>query len=359
MHSLRFTIYCTWGIWLLGLVLLEVGLVRTRAQIQPRVDLTSVEFRNRFLGTYGTLGEFEPKITQEESKLLTSILEDITNHPNQAYSKLSSSVTSHSSAALDYVLGNLKFQLSDEQAAVGHYQSALDKFPDFRRAQQNLGYALVQQDQFKEGRKHLLRAVELGAMSGELMGVIAFTHWQDSQYAATEAAYRQALLFDARRSDWKLGLALSVTQQGRDSEAIAIYDELITLDSQNTDYWLAQADIFLKQNNEEAALSNYEMARRLGASNPSMLVNLASLYLNQGLTKRAVDIFTSITPKLDNPLWNRTLNALEIIMSQDQWESAEVLWVRLDQVKPAEFPQNLHHHWNRLSAWRALKKESF
>ena len=341
------------------LFLFKMGGSQGLAQPQPSVDFNSTEFRNRFLGTYGILGELEPKITQEESKLLKATLDDIGNNPGLAYNKLVASVTSNSSAALDYVLGNLKFQSGDERVATNHYESALRKFPDFRRAHQNLGYALVRQDQFKNGREHLLRAVELGAMDGELMGVIAFTHWHEENYASTEAAYRRALLFNAKRADWKLGLALSVARQDRDSEAIAIYNELIELNPKNQDYWLAQADIYLRQNKEEAALSNYEMARRLGASNPSMLANLASLYLNQGLTERAVNIFTSLTSTMSDSLWNRTLNALEIIMSQDEWDWAEKLWAHLNQKNPASLSQNLNQHWNRLSAWRSLHQESY
>ena len=359
MHSIRLFAVRSVGLWLTIFVLFSLGSMDGQSQLQPSVDFSSTEFKNRFTGTYGTLGELEPKITQDESKLLKSILEDIGTNPTQAYSKLSVAVNSNSSAALDYVLGNLKFQSADERSAVSHYESALRKFPDFRRAHQNLGYALVRQDQFKKGRDHLLRAVELGAMSGELMGVIAYTHWNEEQYAATEAAYRQALLFNAKRVDWKLGLALSVARQGRDPEAIAIYDELIELEPKNQDYWLAQADIYLRQNNEEAALMNYEMAKRLGATKPSVIANLASLYLNQGLIERAVSHFISLKSPMSDTLWNRTLNGLEIIMTQEEWTLAESLWVHLNQLNTNSLSQKLNQQWKRLSAWRALHQESY
>ncbi len=359
MHSIHLIAVRSGGLWLAICVLLNLGSVDGQSQPQPSVDFSSAEFRNRFMDTYGTLGELEPKITQEESKLLKSILEDIGANPTQAYLKLSAAVNNNSSAALDYVLGNLKFQSGDERSAATHYQSALRKFPDFRRAHQNLGYALVRQDLFTKGQDHLLRAVELGAMDGELMGVIAFTHWNEEQYAASEAAYRQALLFNAKRADWKLGLALSVTRQGRDTEAIAIYDELIELEPKNHDYWLAQADIYLRQNEEEAALMNYEMARRLGATNPSVIANLASLYLNQGLLERSVSIFTSLKSPMTDTLWSRSLNGLEIIMSQDEWTLAEMFWAHLNKLNSNSLTQKLNQKWNRLSAWRALHQESY
>ena len=103
----------------------------------------SEEFINKFMATYGVKSEVEPKINAEEKKLFNDLIPVIQQDPDMAISILQGRINAQSSAALEFTLGNLYAQTSNNLKAVNQYRAAIKKFPDFQRAHMNLGICLL------------------------------------------------------------------------------------------------------------------------------------------------------------------------------------------------------------------------
>ena len=180
--------------------------------------LQDPEWRKRFLGSYGFLSGAEPQIKQQELELLREVVDLMKVNLPAATSRLQAAASPESSAALDFILANLHFQSGAMPEAKAAYESAVTKFPDFRRAHKNYGLLLVQEQDFENGAKHLARAVELGDRGGRNYGLLGYCYMNlDHPYAA-EAAYRNALLQDPTSRDWKLGLARTLLAMSKQAE---------------------------------------------------------------------------------------------------------------------------------------------
>ena len=76
-----------------------------------------------FLGTYGVLGQVEPKISTEEQVVLKNLIEILkTGDKNLAIQTLLPAVTPTGSAALDFTLGNLYFETGNLDDAIRYYR---------------------------------------------------------------------------------------------------------------------------------------------------------------------------------------------------------------------------------------------
>ena len=116
-------------------------------------------WQKRFLGSYGFLSGAEPQINATELEMLREVIELMKTNPSAAAAVLKQQTGENSSAALDIILANLEFQQGELADAKKHYRSALEKFPDFRRAHKNLGLLLVQESDFDDALEHLSRAI--------------------------------------------------------------------------------------------------------------------------------------------------------------------------------------------------------
>ena len=120
-----------------------------------------------FLGTYGVIGPVEPKISTEEQVVLKNLIEILKTGDKQlAVNTLLPAITPESSAALDFTLANLYFELGELDNAIQYYRSSLNKEADFLRAHKNLGILLVQKGQFPDAIGPLSKTLNLGNPDG-------------------------------------------------------------------------------------------------------------------------------------------------------------------------------------------------
>jgi len=135
----------------------------TFAPVPATNELASIwhdpEFTRRLIGSYGFASDAEPRMTPEElaayrDKIVPLLRED----PKKAIGPLEALVKPSASAVFDFTLGNVYFQNDDLTNAVKHFEAALAKFPDYRRAQKNLAFALVRDGTYAEAIKPLTRA---------------------------------------------------------------------------------------------------------------------------------------------------------------------------------------------------------
>jgi tetratricopeptide (TPR) repeat protein len=256
--------------------------------------LDDPEWRGRFLGSYGFLSGVEPEIRPDELALLREVIDLMKVNPRAAATMLGAQVTPQSSAALDFILANLYFQNGQIPEAAIQYQQALTKFPDFRRAHKNAGLLILQTGDFAGSLEHLTRAVELGDRDARTYGLIGYAYLNTENFLAAEQAYRNAVFYDPKSRDWKLGLARSLQALQKHEEAVAHFASLIDENPDDVVAWKGQANAYLELDQPLAAAVNLEALRALGEADSQSLVLLGDIYMKEGMPDLARDAYLEV-----------------------------------------------------------------
>jgi len=325
---------------LLLLSLLSSLLLLSGASAPIRADFTigdgksvfaDPEWQKRFLGSYGFLSGVEPEIANTELELLREIIELMKANPQAAMTRLRAEVGANSSAAIDFILANLEFQTGELDAAIGHYESALEKFPDFRRAHKNLGLLRVQRGEFPKALEHLSRAVELGDRDGRNFGLMGYCYVQVGNYLAAEQAYRSAILQEPDTRDWKDGLARSLLAMEKYREAASLFGSLIDENPEDTTAWLLQANAWIGLEEHEKAAVNLEAVRALGKADANHLVLLGDIYMNEGATGLARDAYlAAIQLDSDGKHFRAAVGAADLLIRASALDEAAAVLDSID-----------------------------
>ncbi len=323
--------------FLLFLLVLPIamGLPARPTEGAPALDeafLNDPEWRKRFLGSYGFLSGAEPQVQPAELESLREVLELMKANPRAATVRLQQQVSPESSAALDFILANLEFQSGQLDSAQKNYESALRKFPDFRRAHKNLGLLLVQRSDCASGLEHLTKAVELGDRDGRNFGLIGFCYIDRGDPLAADAAYRNAILQEPGTRDWKLGLAQALISMERHREAIALFDALLEENPADSTAWLLQANAYVGVDQPLAAAVNLEAVRGMGAAQSSSLVLLGDIYMNTGMPDLAQGAYLEVIERDEAAAdFSTAYRAAELLVRGRSYDEAQALLRAIDE----------------------------
>jgi len=284
------------------------------------------EFVERFLGTYATLANSEPRIKEEERPLLGELSTLIQNDPAAALVLLNDSLGANSSATMLFVRGNLYFQSNQLRQAASDYSEAIKRFADFRRAHQNLGLIRLQEGNFAAAVTSLGRAIELGESSSRTFGLLGFCHFNLEDYVAAENAYRQALMLDPENKDWALGLAQSLMSLEDFGSAGSLMEGLLKLDPTNTDYWLFLVNVNINLEDPQKAAEILELLRLRGQATSSNLELLGNIYLNQEDFGLALEVYEEmLSDPAARPQPDVPINVSSILVRYGAADQAKVL----------------------------------
>jgi tetratricopeptide (TPR) repeat protein len=292
-----------------------------------RAIVRDPEWQARFLGSYGFLSGAEPDIGTGELEMLREVVELMKVDTRAAQAMLVQGVSPDSSAALDFILANLEFQNGELEPARKHYESAIAKFPDFRRAHKNLGLLLVQGEKFPEAIAHLSKAVELGDRDGHNFGLLGYCHIQRENHLAAEEAYRNAILQEPEVRDWQVGLAQSLLAMQKYREAVALFDSLLAQNPDDPTIWTLQANSYIGLDRPMDAAVNLEAVRALGKAQGSTLVLLGDIYMNEGMVDLAKDAYLEAIDKdAEGSGFQTAYRAAELLIrTQAYGEAGEIL----------------------------------
>lgn len=256
----------------------------------------------KFVGSYGVISSVEPKISADETELFKKFAEQMKTDPNAATALIRGAMKSDGShnAQIDFVMGNLNFQAGRVDEAIKNYTEAIRKFPDFRRAHNNLGIILAQRGQYKEAITHLAKTVENGGGDSVTWGLMAYGYLEQNLYLSAEIAYRNALIFEPDNTDWILGLSKSLLESRKFDEAVLLLDDMLKSQPTNADLWLFQANGYLGKGDVNRAAANLEIVRRLGKIQPEMLARLGDLYAGTGAHDLALSAYQEALAKNPN-----------------------------------------------------------
>ena len=256
--------------------------------------LSDPEWQKHFLGSYGFLSGAEPDLRPSEFEILREVIDLMKVNSKAAAAMLVQRKSPDSSAAVDFILANLQFQNGELAGAAASYEEALKKFPDFRRAEKNLGLLRVQMNQLDQAARHLARAIELGDRDGRTYGLLGYSYVNLGNDLAAEAAYQNAVLAQPDVKDWQLGLARALLAMDKNKEVAALFAALIEKDPGDATLWMLQANAFLGLDQPRKAAVNLEAVRMLGEADIASLVLLGDIYMNEGNADLAKDAYLAV-----------------------------------------------------------------
>ncbi len=306
---------------------------------------SSAYFKKRFLASYGVNEAIEPVLDQSDRPLYERVLPLIEKNPQQAYDMLRREVNRDSNAAFDFLLGSLAYQIDRLDDSKAWMESAVRKFPSFRRAWLTLSLVLVRQDQFKQAIPPLLKVISLGGGDAQSYGLLAYAWLSEEKYQSALAAYQQALMFDANSKDFRRGLAHCLLMTEQHERAAALFDELIADFPEDADSWLYQANAWLALQQYPRAVGNLEIVRSLGKASSDSLYLLGDLYLREDIPQLALQAYSDAVKKSSEPQMNTSLRALNYFVERLYLDEADSLITLIKQrgatVKSAEWQESL------------------
>lgn len=288
------------------------------------------EFARRLAGSYGFLSEAEPKMLPEEHHFYTNKIRPLLQEDQKkAIPLLESRVKPGASAQFDYLLGTLYFQNEDLTNAVKHFEGALAKFPDFRRAQKNLAFALVRDGKYVDAIKPLLRTLALGGADGKVYGLLGFAYMNQGRHVSAEGAYRQSLVFEPDNVDFKLGLVKCSVATANYDHALALLDELLQQYPERDALWTLHANIYIQKEQPAKAAVSLEMLRRLGKATSQNLYLLGDLYMAQEARELALSSYIEALDKDAGQNPAKALRPAQILVSRGAWNEARNLFAKV------------------------------
>jgi len=289
------------------------------------------DFKRRLMGSYGFASEAEPKMQPEELETYRKVVVPaLTNSdPKKVIAALQGLTGPKASAVFDFTLGNVYFQNEDLTNAVKHFEEALVKFPDYRRAQKNLAFALVRDGKYAEAIKPLTRTITLGGADGKVFGLLGFACMSQGRNISAEAAYRQALVYEPENLDFKLGLVKSSIGTGNYDYALSLIDELIKQYPERDNLWTLQANLYIQKEQPAKAAISLELLRRLGKAVPQSLYLLGDLYMAQESRDLALGAYLEAMDKDGGQNPAKALRPAQILVSRGAWDEARQLFVKM------------------------------
>lgn len=288
------------------------------------------DFARRLIGSYGFASDAEPRMKPEEQafyrdKIVPLLRED----PKKAIPAIESQIKPGASAIFDFTLGNVYFQNDDLTNAVKHFEAALAKFPDYRRAQKNLAFALMRDGKYKEAIQPLTRTITLNGGDGKVFGLLGFAYLNQGRYVSAEGAYQQATVFEPENVDYKLGLVKCAVATSNYDHALALLDELIEQAPDRDNLWTLQANVFIQKEQPSKAAISLEILRRRGKATPQNLFLLGDLYMTQEARDLALSAYLEAIEKDGGQNTAKALNAAQILVSRGAWDEARKLFARI------------------------------
>ncbi|MDK2964112.1 MAG: hypothetical protein PWQ29_1506 [Verrucomicrobiota bacterium] len=323
---------------------------KTAAPITPAADspMTAPElkiwndpaFKKQFAQSYIAETEIEPRVTSVERDQMQKVLDLIgEDKMDEAARLLEKQRGEASSAVFDFTLANIYFQQEKLTEAAAAYETAVKKYPKFRRAWRNLGLIDVRRGEFDKAVPALTRVIELGGGDSLTYGLLGFAYSSEGNDLSAESAYRQAVLLDPSVMDWKMGLARSLFKQQRFPEAAALCGSLIEVEPDRGDLWLLQANAYIGLNQPLKAAENYEMVDTLGESTVDSLNMLGDIYVNEGLYEMGVNSYIRAMEKNPDRNAERAIRAAKVLVTRGALEETKTLIQRIEEMHGAQLGQ--------------------
>ena len=331
----------------------------TQANASGMTDLQldiwkSAKFQKQFTQSYLAETEIEPRVTVTELKDMEEVMKLISAEDlEKAVEKLIKIKGEASSAVIDFTLANIYFQQEKYDEALALYDTAVEKFPKFRRAWKNMAMIYVRQSDFEKALPALTTVIELGGADSVTYGLLGYGYSSMDNSISAESAYRMAILLDPKTFDWKMGLARCFFKQARYADAISLCDVLIKESPDNVNLWLLQANAYIADGKSVKAAEIYEIVDLMGGSTADSLNMLGDIYVNQELYELAVKSYSKALD-IEGAVPDRAVRSAKVLVARGAMKETGILLEKLDKVFAGKLADNLNKDVLKLRARLAV-----
>ncbi|MGC6488201.1 MAG: tetratricopeptide repeat protein [Planctomycetota bacterium] len=285
--------------------------------------------------------EVDPPLTLREGEFRLEVLELITqDEVGKATARLQDLQGEDASPVWDYMLGKLYSAKEDFDGAAREYVKAVNKYPSFRRAWQELGFAQMRGGKFRSAAESFVEVLSLGGGDPSTYGALGIAHFQGGDFASAESAFRLTIMMDPREDRWKLALAEALGRQRKYADSINLIDGLLANDRDNVDLWKSQAYAYANIGETDKAATNIEIVDRLGGGDFVTLSNLGTIYLNDGLYTLAVDAYLRAIEREDRGSHGDVLGVATRLAQLSKYDEATRLVHGIEAAYAAELDQD-------------------
>ncbi|WP_116367810.1 tetratricopeptide repeat protein [Parahaliea mediterranea] len=243
----------------------------------------------RIDAAFEPLREREAGLLPQEHKLAAQLRPLVAKGDYQgALARLSSADSASFSAALRYVQAQLYLAAGDAERARATYLQTLQQMPDFQRAHRGLAAVYLQLDDPGNARKHLTRAIALGAYDAQVFGQLAYINLREGSAWSAVSGYQQALFLEPGNTQWQQGLIIALVRTRHYDAARALLEDALAQQPDDATLWLQHSNLALHTQDNTTALASLEMAARLGGLDAANALVAAQLHLQQGSLQRGL-----------------------------------------------------------------------
>ncbi len=301
-------------------------------------------FQKHLLGTFGINSEIEPSFRDDaEAADYEQISKIMQSDPAKALDYLMKlAAVPAASARIEFAIGNILFQKDRRIEAEKFFVRAIEKFPSYRQAHNNLAILYVQGGDHARSIQHFTEAIRLGSSDGTSYGLLGVSYLGIEKFLAAEGAFRNAMLLRPDVKDWEMGLVQALFRQEKWPEIISILNRLIEANPDDVSLWELQAGAYLGQKNPLAAAANFEIMDKLGKLTADQLSTLGDIYINENMLDVAADAYLRAFEKSGvGGGVERPLRAAEILIGREGFDAARNLIQRVTtasgkELKPAD-----------------------
>ncbi len=288
-------------------------------------------FVESFMGSYGFRSEIEPTISKAEQYLLREVIAKAEGQLEEAIAYLESKIDDKSSAALDFALGTMYYQMNRLSRSAATYEKALEKFPSFLRARKNLGFVYLSLGKIEDASESLSRAISLGENDGATYVALGYCLFSQERYVSAENAYRMGVLLFPESKDARNGLVNCLLSTGRHSEALALLDELLEKEPENVFCHQARAFALQSMNRPKDAAVAMETLKRMGKLSSTGYLALGDIYHNLGLFGISLATYEDAIARQDKLSLSRYIRVARILIGRGSYEDGFAYLEKIDR----------------------------
>ena len=288
-------------------------------------------FVESFMGSYGFRSEIEPKISKAEQYLLREVIAKAKGQLEEAITYLEKKVEDKSSAALDFALGTMYYQMGRLSRSAETYEKALGKFPSFLRARKNLGFVYLSLGRIEEAAESLSRAISLGENDGVTYVALGYCLFSKERYVSAENAYRMGILLFPESKDARNGLVNCLLSTGRHPEALALLNELLEKEPENVYCHQTRAFALQSMDRPKDAAVALETLKRMGKLSPAGYLALGDTYHNLGLFEISLTTYEEAIARQDKLSLSRYIRVARILIGRGSYEDGFAYLEKIDR----------------------------
>lgn len=295
-------------------------------------------FQKELIGSLGINPGVEPEINEAYQDYHRKIIPLLETESEKAAEYIREILKDpEASARFDFLLGYLEVKAGNKVEAAKSFKRAIEKFPDYMSAHQNLGVIFVQEQLFDPAIKHLTEAIKLGLNNGQFFGLLGTAYFETKDFIAAESAFRSAVTLDPGENAWKKGLIGALAGQGNFDAVIAMTDTMLAKDPKQTELRLQQASAYAEKKDWLNAAKNLEVLDAIRLLDEEFLPMLGDLYVNANLLGLAADVHVRAYSRNPGQNLDGPLRAADFLLRREGLGEAQQL---LDGIK-ATAPEDL------------------